>query len=69
LNINTISSIKGYEFLHTVNATAAAVPRLIIAILETHQRADGSVYIPVKLRKYLFGKDVEFLEKGKDFNI
>jgi len=40
---------------HTLNATAIAVPRMLIAILETHQRADGSVAIPEPLRPYLGG--------------
>jgi len=37
-------------FAHTLNATAAAVPRLIVAMLETHQQPDGSVVVPEGLR-------------------
>ena len=43
-------------FLHTVNGTAIAVPRIILSILETHQTDDGEVIIPKVLRPY-FGKD------------
>mgnify|MGYP001275688152 CR=1 FL=1 len=40
-------------FVHTINGTACAVPRMIIALLETHQRADGSVHLPKALEPYL----------------
>ena len=46
------------EFVHTLNATACAVPRMLVAILENFQEADGSVVIPVVLRPYLGGLDV-----------
>nr|XP_023689212.1 serine--tRNA ligase, mitochondrial [Paramormyrops kingsleyae] len=38
---------------HTVNATAVAIPRTVIAILETHQNKDGSVRIPRALQPYM----------------
>jgi seryl-tRNA synthetase len=38
--------------LHTLNGTACAVGRTIVALLENHQRADGSVSIPAALRPY-----------------
>ena len=41
------------EFVHTLNATACAVPRMIVAILENFQQADGSVVIPEALRPYM----------------
>lgn len=44
------------EFVHTLNASGVAFPRAIIALLETHQQADGSVVIPPALRPY-FGAD------------
>ncbi|ORZ34068.1 hypothetical protein BCR44DRAFT_1437042 [Catenaria anguillulae PL171] len=44
-------------FVYTLNGTAAAIPRLIVAILEQHQREDGSVYVPKALRPWL-GVDV-----------
>jgi seryl-tRNA synthetase len=40
------------ELVHTLNGTAVAVPRALIALLENHQRADGSVRIPAALRPY-----------------
>lgn len=43
------------RFVHTLNATAAAIPRIIVALLETHQRADGGVDIPEALWPYSFG--------------
>ncbi len=41
------------EYVHTLNGTAFAIPRLIIAILENFQQQDGSVKIPEVLHKYL----------------
>lgn len=41
------------ETLHTLNGTATAVPRTLIAILENRQRADGSVEVPAVLHPYL----------------
>lgn len=41
------------EFVHTLNASGVAFPRAIIALLETHQQADGSVTVPAALRPYL----------------
>ncbi|MHA1948894.1 MAG: serine--tRNA ligase [Candidatus Thorarchaeota archaeon] len=40
-------------YLHTLNSTMMANPRTMVAILENYQREDGSVEIPVALRKYL----------------
>jgi len=45
-------------FVHTLNATAVAVPRLIVAILENNQQKDGSVVVPEILRPYLGGLEV-----------
>lgn len=42
----------GNEPLHTLNGTAVAVGRTILAILENHQQADGSVLIPEALRPF-----------------
>ena len=47
---------KRSEFVHTLNGTAVALSRAPIAILENHQREDGSVAIPKALRPY-FGRD------------
>ncbi len=46
------------EFVHTLNATACAVPRMIVAILENFQQEDGSVIVPPVLRPYMGGLDV-----------
>jgi len=43
---------KGTEHVHTLNGTAIAVGRTIIAIVETHQQDDGSVAIPKVLHRY-----------------
>jgi seryl-tRNA synthetase len=42
----------------TLNGTLCAMPRTIVAILETHQQEDGSVRVPEALRPYLQGRDV-----------
>jgi seryl-tRNA synthetase len=49
-------------FLHTLNATAAAVPRLLLAIVETHQTEAGGVNIPACLAPFMGG--VRVLEPG-----
>jgi len=41
------------EPLHTLNGTATAIGRTLIALLENHQRADGSVEVPAALHPYL----------------
>jgi seryl-tRNA synthetase len=46
----------GNEFVHMNDATAFAMGRTIIAILENYQEEDGSVVIPEVLRKWM-GKD------------
>ncbi|MGQ0848044.1 MAG: serine--tRNA ligase [Actinomycetota bacterium] len=43
----------GNQVLHTLNGTAVAVGRVILALLENHQRDDGSVFLPAALRPYL----------------
>ena len=48
---------KGPRFVHTLNGTAVAMSRALIAIMENYQRADGSIAVPEMLVPYL-GKDV-----------
>jgi seryl-tRNA synthetase len=48
---------KKTRFLHTLNGSGLATPRVIIAIMENYQQADGSVIVPEVLRPYL-GADV-----------
>ena len=43
---------SGTELVHTLNGTAVAVGRAIVALLENHQQADGSVRIPEALQPY-----------------
>ncbi|WP_432071414.1 serine--tRNA ligase [Streptomyces wuyuanensis] len=49
---------KQVKPLATLNGTLCAVPRTIVAILENHQLADGSVRVPEVLRPYLGGREV-----------
>ena len=44
-------------FVHTLNNTALATSRTMLAILEQHQREDGSVVVPEALRKYMNGME------------
>ncbi len=44
---------KKNEFVHMLNGTAVAVSRALVALLENHQRADGSVAIPAALQPYV----------------
>jgi seryl-tRNA synthetase len=46
---------KGNRLVHTLNGTAVAVGRTLIALLENHQQADGTVSIPPVLRPHLPG--------------
>lgn len=45
------------RYLHTMNASGVALPRLVIALLEIYQNEDGSVTVPEALRPY-FGADI-----------
>ena len=47
---------KGTQFVHTLNGTAVAISRALIAVLENNQQADGSIVIPEVLRPWV-GKD------------
>lgn len=44
---------KSTEFVHTLNGTAVATGRAMIAVLENHQRADGSIHVPAVLRPWM----------------
>jgi len=44
------------KFVHTLNGSGVALPRLVIAILENYQEKDGNIVIPKILRKYLDGR-------------
>jgi len=45
------------RFVHSLNSTAAATPRILAAIVENYQQADGTVKIPEVLKKYMGGKE------------
>ena len=48
---------KATEFVHTLNGSGLAVGRCLIAVLENHQEADGSISIPDVLRPYMGGQE------------
>ncbi|MYF98177.1 serine--tRNA ligase [Candidatus Poribacteria bacterium] len=43
------------EFIHTLNASGTALPRVVIALLETYQNPDGTVRVPAVLQPYMGG--------------
>ncbi|MCA9163324.1 MAG: serine--tRNA ligase [Planctomycetales bacterium] len=47
---------KGTQLVHTLNGTAIAISRAMIAVLENYQQADGSIVVPEALRAFV-GKD------------
>uniref|UniRef100_A0A2D4GSW9 serine--tRNA ligase n=1 Tax=Micrurus corallinus TaxID=54390 RepID=A0A2D4GSW9_MICCO len=57
LNIMYQDEKQQLSFAHTVNGTACAIPRMLIAILESNQLKDGSVRIPAVLQP-LMGAEV-----------
>ena len=46
------------ELVHTLNGSGLAVGRALVAVLENHQRADGSITIPQALRPYMGGAEI-----------
>uniref|UniRef100_A0A673IJU7 serine--tRNA ligase n=1 Tax=Sinocyclocheilus rhinocerous TaxID=307959 RepID=A0A673IJU7_9TELE len=62
LNILYEENDGNLKYAHTVNATACAVPRTVIAILETHQTKEGTILVPEVLRHYL---GLEVIDKPK----
>ena len=54
-NIRFRSKNEKPEFVYTLNGSGLATSRLMVALLENNQNADGSVNIPPVLRKYLGG--------------
>jgi seryl-tRNA synthetase len=55
-NIKMKEGTNKPRFVHTLNGSGVACPRVILAILETYQRKDGSVEVPEVLRPYV-GRD------------
>jgi seryl-tRNA synthetase len=52
LQVRFRSGTEATRLVHTLNGTACAIGRTIVALLENHQRGDGSVSIPEALRSY-----------------
>ncbi len=46
------------RFVHTLNGSGLALPRVMIAVMENYQQADGSIVVPKVLRPYMGGVDV-----------
>ncbi len=46
---------KNTEFVHTLNGSALAVGRTMVAVMENYQNADGSITVPAVLRPYMGG--------------
>ncbi len=58
-NIRYRDDDKGdLRFVHTLNGSGVALPRTMIAIIETYQREDGTVEIPEVLKPYMNGLDI-----------
>ena len=49
---------KGTRFVHTLNGSGLALPRVMIAVLENNQQQDGSIVIPEVLRPWMGGVDL-----------
>lgn len=56
LNIR-YKNADGLNYTHTLNGTAVAIGRMLIAIIENYQQKDGSIKIPEALKSYLGGLD------------
>lgn len=62
LNIKYQSTVNGErstDFVHTLNNTALAMARTLVAIMENYQQADGSIKIPEVLHKYVSFKEIK----------
>ena len=58
LNVRYRDKSGKLEFVHTLNGTAYAIGRMLIAIIENYQQKDGSVLVPKALQKYTGFKKV-----------
>ncbi|OIP76483.1 MAG: serine--tRNA ligase [Parcubacteria group bacterium CG2_30_36_18] len=59
LNIRYRAKTGKLNFVHTVNGTAFAIGRTLIAIIENYQQKDGSIKVPEVLQKYLQFKEIK----------
>lgn len=62
LHIKYTDSNGSTKYAHTLNGTACAVPRMLIALLETHQDPKGKIWIPEVLQPFMNGK--KFIAKN-----
>lgn len=67
LNIKYLKENGEKDFVYTLNGTAIAISRCLIAILENYQQKDGSVLIPKVLLKYL-PKKIKIIKKNNSTN-
>jgi len=49
-------SKQGIKFVHTLNGSGLATPRLLIALIENYQQKNGSIRVPAVLQQYIHGK-------------
>jgi seryl-tRNA synthetase len=61
LNIRYRDAEGNLKFVHSLNNTAAATPRLLVSIIENYQQEDGTIKIPEILRPFMGGR--EFIGK------
>jgi seryl-tRNA synthetase len=61
LNIRYRDESGNLKFVHSLNNTAAATPRLLVSIIENYQQEDGTIKIPEILRPFMGGR--EFIGK------
>ncbi len=57
LNIRYRDEEGKMKYVHSLNNTAVATPRMVACLVENYQQADGSIIVPEALRKYI-GKDI-----------
>jgi seryl-tRNA synthetase len=63
LNIRYRDDEGKIRYVHSLNNTAVATPRMVACLIENYQQADGSIRVPEVLQKYLGGKEVITLVK------
>ena len=49
--------------MHTLNGSGLALPRVLIAVLENYQQADGSIIVPEVLRPYMGGVELRLVSR------
>jgi len=59
LNIRFRDKTGKLDFLHTLNGTAFAIGRILIAIIENYQQKDGTIIVPEVLQKYVPFKEIK----------